>query len=173
MRAWPFSTPGVKRDASLLLAQVTQASRERAFFGPDRVPDTLEGRFELVAVFAALALIRLRLAKEGEPLAQMFVDLLFRDLDSGLREDGVGDLAVSKRVHKLASAFYGRLDAYAGALEDEDREALKGALARNVRGCGHVFAATLAEHVRRVAAVQASAPWEHLLTGETWPDFAT
>ena len=101
MPAWPFSPSRARTDADQLLHQVTTASRNAALFGEGRVPDTLDGRFEVVALHAALALVRLRQAPEAEALAQAFVDALFRHLDSGLREDGVGDLAVPKRVLKL------------------------------------------------------------------------
>ena len=104
MPAWPFSPSRESKDAALLLHQVTSASRNPALFGEGRVADTLEGRFELMALHGALALVRLKQSPEAGPLAQAFVDVLFRQLDSGLREDGVGDTAVPKRVHRLAGA---------------------------------------------------------------------
>ncbi|MEZ6021914.1 MAG: ubiquinol-cytochrome C chaperone family protein [Hyphomonadaceae bacterium] len=57
-------------------------------------------------------------------MAQAFTDTLFRFFDAGLREAGVGDLTVPKRMHKLAASFYGRLNAYVAAIEAEDRPAL-------------------------------------------------
>ena len=172
MPVWPFSASRESRDAELLLQQVSSASRNPALFGEGRAPDTLDGRFELITVHAALALVRLRQSPTAEPLAQAFVDALFRHLDSGLREDGVGDLAVPKRVHKLASTFYGRIDAYAGALATHDIEALKGTLARNVLGPDRTFADVLARRICDLAAAQAALPWEAMLTSEGWPAFA-
>jgi cytochrome b pre-mRNA-processing protein 3 len=169
MPAWPFSPSHPRTDAVLLLHQVTTASRNPALFGEGRVPDTLDGRFELVALHAALALVRLRQAPEAGALAQGFVDALFRHLDSGLREDGVGDLAVPKRVHKLAGAFYGRADAYAAAL-GADANALQSALTRNVLA-GPAFAEALTPYVRTLAATQADLPWQALLTEEGWRRF--
>ena len=116
-----------------MLLQVTNASRNPALFGEGRVADTLDGRFELVALHASLALIRLREAPDAEALAQAFVNALFRRLDSGLREEGVGDLAVPKRMQRLASAFYGRADAYAAALR-KDASALQVVLVRYFPG---------------------------------------
>ncbi len=172
MPVWPFSVSRESRDAELLLGQVTNASRNPALFGEGRVADTLDGRFELIALHASLALVRLRQSSEAEPLAQAFVDALFRQIDSGLREDGVGDLSVAKRVHKLASVFYGRADAYASALAGRNIEALKGTLARNVVGQDGAFAAVLAQRVCDLATHQAGQSWQALLTGAGWPAVA-
>lgn len=170
MSAWPFSPSRASQDAERLLVQVTNASRDPALFGEGRAPDTLEGRFELVALHAALALLRLRKAPEAEPLAQAFVDALFRHLDSGLREEGVGDLAVPKRMHRLASVFYGRADAYAEALA-ANATALQAVLTRNVL-CGNTaFAEVLASRVQRLTDAQSSWDWQALLTADAWPAF--
>jgi cytochrome b pre-mRNA-processing protein 3 len=169
MRAWPFSPSRLSKDAGVLLHQVMTASRNPALFGEGRVGDTLDGRFELVALHAVVALVRLRQAPEADALAQAFVDALFRHLDSGLREDGVGDLAVPKRVHRLAGAFYGRADAYAEAL-GADASALQGALTRNIP-TGSAFAEALTRYVRALAATQADLPWQALLTEAGWPRF--
>jgi len=170
MPAWPFSPSRASSGAGLLLRQVTSASRNPALFGEGRVPDTLDGRFELISLHAALALLRLRRAPETEELAQAFVDALFRHLDSGLREEGVGDLAVPKRIHKLAAVFYGRADAYAEAMGSE-RSDLQSELTRNVLAGKTAFAEPLARHVRALAAAQADLPWQTLLTEEGWRRF--
>src|SRR5262245_44603762 len=117
MPIWPFSRSRAAEDAAALLEAVQAASRRPAFFGPGRVADTLEGRFELMALNGALALIRLKAEPGAEPLAQDFTDLLFKSFDAGLREAAVGDLSVPKRMRRLAGDFYGRLNAYSGALE--------------------------------------------------------
>src|SRR5262245_29059216 len=130
MPIWPFQRSRADEDAERLLAAVTDASRRPAFFGEDRVGDTLEGRFELMTIHGALALIRLQGEPDAEPLAQAFADHLFSMFDAGLREAAVGDTAVPKRMHKLAGDFYGRLDAYGAALSDPS--ALEAALARNI-----------------------------------------
>lgn len=172
MPAWPFSPSRAQKDAERLLWLVTNASRNPALFGEGRTPDTLDGRFELLGLHAALALLRLRQAPEAEPLAQAFVDGLFRHLDSGLREEGVGDLAVPKRVHKLAGVFYGRADAYGAAL-GEGADALEAALTRNILGGEPAFAPSLARHVGGLVAVQSELGWQALLTDEGWPRFVT
>lgn len=147
---------------------VSQASRRPEFFGAGRIPDTIEGRFELIALNGILAILRLQPDSGARPLAQAFTDKLFSLIDAGLREAGASDTAVPKRMHKLAGDFYGRLDAYGAALADPP--ALEAALARNVwRLESHAFAAQLARHVSKSARVQADAPISAMFTTEGWP----
>lgn len=168
MSIWPFRRDQANSDAAALLTAVVAASRQPDFYGPGRVSDTLEGRFELLTLHAALALVRLRAAPEAAPLAQAFTDQLFRHIDSGLREAGVGDLTVPKRMRRLAGEFYGRLDAYAASLGDG--EALSAAIARNVLGDGGdpEFAGVLAAHAQALAARQGAAPVAALIEAGAW-----
>ncbi|MBL8530849.1 MAG: hypothetical protein JNK94_03870 [Hyphomonadaceae bacterium] len=169
MPIWPFRRSRADNDAATLLEAVTAASRQGAFFGEGRAPDTLQGRFELMTVHAALALIRLRAEAETAPLAQSFTDQLFRFFDAGLREDGVGDLVVPKRMRALAGAFYGRLEAYSAALATGDAPALAMALGRNVLGDEAApYAPALAAHVQALAEHQAQAPAAALLSSAAW-----
>src|SRR5262249_13000180 len=80
----------------------------------------------------SLAFIRIAAEPNAEPLGQAFADRLFRQFDSGLREAGVGDLSVPKRMKKIGRSVYGRLDAYSAALKANDRSGLAEAIARNV-----------------------------------------
>lgn len=150
-----------------MLSAVTMASREPGLFGEGKVPDTLEGRFELVTLHAALALMRLRAEPDSAPLAQAFADRLFSQFDAGLREAGVGDTAVPKRMHRMAGAFYGRVEAYAAALGDP--AALESALARNVwRVESHPFASALAARAGMLVRRQVDAPLEALVEAAVW-----
>ncbi|MBC7770597.1 MAG: ubiquinol-cytochrome C chaperone [Phycisphaerales bacterium] len=148
------------------MAAVTAVSRNPAFFGQGRVPDTLEGRFEVMTLNAALALMRLQAEPDLRPLAQAFTDQLFRQFDSGLRETGVSDTAVPKRMHKLASSFYGRLGAYSASIEAADVPALADAISRNTRA--HE-AEPLAAYVLAVAQAQGARPALALLETDGWP----
>lgn len=103
-----------KRMAARLFACVSARAREPVFFDRFGVADTFDGRFDLLALHAWLVLDRLRNAGEGA-LAQALVDVLFMRLDEALREQGTGDMGMGRRMKKMASAFYGRLDAYSGA----------------------------------------------------------
>lgn len=136
-----------------LYATVVAQARLPHFYAAWGVPDTLEGRFEMIALHAFLLLRRLKAERQRTAkLAQAFFDLMFADIDRNLREMGVGDMGVGKRVKAMAQSFYGRIAAYdAGLAGGED--ALGEALLRNVyRGeaaaSGHL---ALAAYVRRQA----------------------
>jgi cytochrome b pre-mRNA-processing protein 3 len=168
MPIWPFHRSRADEDAEALVSAVTNASRRPEFFGEGRVPDTMEGRFELLTVHGVLAMLRLQSDASVRPLAQAFADRLFSLVDAGLREAGTSDTAVPKRMHKLAGDFYGRLDAYGSSIVDP--AALEGALARNVwRLESHPFAGALAAYVAKSARAQADAPISAMFAAEGWP----
>jgi len=170
MAFWPFRRSRADLDAARLLSAVTTASRNPAFFGAGKVADTLDGRFELMTLNAALALIRLRDDAGLTPLAQAFTDQLFRQFDAGLREEGVGDTAVPKRMRRLAGAFYGRLEAYAAAIGARDQAALADALSRNALAAeAHAFAVSLAAYALAAASSQAESPVDALFSAAGWP----
>jgi cytochrome b pre-mRNA-processing protein 3 len=133
------------------------------------VPDTVEGRFEMVALHAFLVLRRLKAA--GDPakeLAQRVFDIMFDDMDQTLREMGVSDLSVGKKIKGLASAFYGRMGAYDVGLDAEDDAALEDALRRNVfAGLDPAPAgvAALACYVRNCVAALARQTDEDIFAG--------
>ena len=112
---------------------LTKAARRPLLYENLGVPDTVMGRFEMVA---AHMILFLRRARAGSPvmgaLAQDILDEFFLDIDHSIRELGVGDVGVPKKMKKFGRMFYGRLDAYAGALEAGDCKALAEALRRNV-----------------------------------------
>ncbi len=116
-----------------LYSPVVRAARERMLFQDLRVPDTLDGRFDMIGVYAALLIRRLRgIAPHGPAAAQAVFDAMFSDMDVNLREIGVGDLSVGKRVRAMWEAFHGRALAYDGPLARSDADALADALVRNV-----------------------------------------
>ena len=108
------------------------AARDPYLFEALGVPNTLDGRFDMIALHAFLVIQRVK--REGEAgavLAQAVFDAMFSDMDINLRELGVSDLSVGKRVRAMWEAFHGRANAYAAALEAGDPDALQTALARN------------------------------------------
>jgi cytochrome b pre-mRNA-processing protein 3 len=118
--------------ATLYGAVVAQA-RLPAFYADFGVADTVEGRFDLLVLH--LVLLLRRLGQESElrrSLGQEIFGAFCRDLDANLREMGVGDLAVPKRMQKFAGAFYGRQAAYVEALAAAEPRAIENALARNI-----------------------------------------
>lgn len=141
------------------------AARQPFFYTTLGVPDTLDGRFDLVALHAFLLVHRLR---EYPDLAQAIFDAMFVDMDNNLREIGVGDLSVGKHVRAMWEAFHGRSKAYETALEANDPQALVAALARNVwRGEAPTGAAeALAERVLAETASLAGQPVAGFIAGQ-------
>lgn len=110
-----------------------KAARNPRFFAGLGVPDTLDGRFDLVALFTALVIERLRTAPDpGPALAQAVFDAMFSDMDANLREMGVGDLSVGRHVRSMWEALQGRSIAYTAAIDAGDAPALEAAIVRNV-----------------------------------------
>jgi cytochrome b pre-mRNA-processing protein 3 len=116
-----------------LYSEIVAAARQPLFYSHWKVPDTPIGRFEMLSLHMFLFLHRLReetgAAREA---AQEVTDGFFRDVDHSLRELGVSDQGVPRRMKKLARMFYGRATAYGAALDQCDRAALREALERNV-----------------------------------------
>ena len=116
-----------------LYRQVTDAARDPVYYRDMDVPDTVMGRFEMLSLFMVLFLRGTRSAGEVvAPLVQDMVDTFFEDIDHSIRELGVGDSSVPKRMKKLARMFYGRAESYGDALDSGDRKALATALTRNI-----------------------------------------
>lgn len=131
--------------AARLEAQLVARARDPYFFRVLNVPDTMDGRFDLVALHGWLALERLK-AADMDTAAQSLTDILFIGFDEALREQGIGDIGMGRRMKAFAKAFFGRLTAYRGA---NDHAAMAEALAKNVwRGAAvDARARTLAGYV--------------------------
>lgn len=114
-------------------AALTAAARQPGFYDGLDVPDTVMGRFEMLSAVMILFFRRTRSSStSGQEIAQEIVDAFFQDIDYSIRELGIGDHGVPKRMKKLAGMFYGRLESYAQAMDGNDREALAQALRRNI-----------------------------------------
>lgn len=117
-----------------LYGEIVAAARQRVFYSDWDVPDTPLGRFEMLSLHMLLFQHRMRGEQgPGKALAQVLIDEFFLDIDHSLRELGIGDVGVPKRMKKLAKMFYGRTAAYTESLDGNDAAALAAALARNVR----------------------------------------
>jgi cytochrome b pre-mRNA-processing protein 3 len=126
-----------RRAASSLHAAIVTRARAPVFYAELGVADSVDGRFDLIALHAWLVLERLRAARLND-LSQALTDALFVGFDEGLRDLGAGDMGLGRRMKKVADAFYGRLKVYG---ESADEAAMGAALARNLyRGaqCGRV-----------------------------------
>lgn len=160
-----------KRPIRALHGAIFAAARQPGLYTALHVPDTVEGRFEAVCLHAYLVLRRLdRLPPPAADLAQELVDDVFATLDANLRELGVSDVGVGKRMKKLAAAFYGRARSTDAALAAGDRTALPTTLARNVLGA-ETGAEALAAYVRAAEAALATVDLEALIaSGPPFPD---
>lgn len=146
-----------------LYGAIVAQSRNPAFFRDHGVADTVEGRFEMVALHMFLVLHRLKEeSAERRELGQALVNLMFFDLDRGLRELGVADTKVPRRIKKMGAAFYGRVKAYDEALAGGEPRQLEQALLRNLLGRLDGEATALAAYVRAASAELAALPFEHL-----------
>ena len=147
---WPFNHFRKPRSAprgtiEAIYGMIVTQAREPLFYRDLGVPDTVNGRFDLLLMHLWLVLRRLKSAEAGQGLSQALFDHFCNDMDDNLRELGVSDLKVPKRMQAFGEAFYGRTAAYDLALTD-GREALAQALCRNVLNGERI------EQARRLAA---------------------
>ena len=128
-----FGSNERRRRADRLLAAVTAQARRPGFYADLGVPDTLDGRFDLMALYGSLAFRALGTkGAEGAILAQDTLDLMFSAFDDALRSLGVGDNGIPRRVKTMGKAYIGRAAAYDAAIRAGDGAALEDAIVRNV-----------------------------------------
>jgi cytochrome b pre-mRNA-processing protein 3 len=117
---------------SLYQAIVAQA-RDPGFYRDLAVPDTIEGRFEMIVLHCTLVMRRLRAGEKAvAALGQPLLEYMFGDFDRSIREIGVGDMSVGKYMKRLGKSFYGRATAYDQALDAGDTSLLAEAIGRNI-----------------------------------------
>ncbi len=133
MISLPFRRAPKDPSIEVLYGMIVAQARAPVFYAEYKVPDTVAGRTDMIMLHLVLVLRRLRAAATDlRGLGQGLFDRFCRDVDDNLREMGVGDLAVPRRMRAVGEAFYGRARAYDRALDAGDTVALAGALARNV-----------------------------------------
>jgi cytochrome b pre-mRNA-processing protein 3 len=172
-----FSSPfrGFSPDPTIegVYGMIVAQARSPSFYRDYGVPDTVDGRFDMIVLHLVLVLRRLRQSQSQAQaqaqaqaqiranvpaLGQQIFDLFCRDMDHNFREMGIGDLAVPKEMKRVVEAFYGRTAVYEAALAADDRPALEAAVARNVFGMEEArlgarrLAAYMSEAARRLAA---------------------
>jgi cytochrome b pre-mRNA-processing protein 3 len=124
-----------RRTIEAIYGMIVAQARRPAFYATLNVPDTVNGRFDMLLLHIWVVLRRLRDVAGGTELGQALFDRFCTDMDANLREMGVGDLTVPKRMQSFGEAFYGRLGAYdAAMLENEPEGALAAAFSRNILG---------------------------------------
>ncbi len=127
---------------------IVAQSRQPVFYAEWGVPDTVTGRFDMISLHMALVFRRMRGGEQTRNFSQAVFDLFFKDMDRSLREMGVGDLGVPKRIQKMGNLFFGLLAAINEAMDRGDREALALVLSRNLfDGAELDHARTLADYM--------------------------
>ena len=153
-----------------LYDQVVARAREPHWYEAGAVPDTMDGRFDMIAALLSLVLLRLEPEEEARQESVWLTELFVQDMDGQLRQLGIGDVSVGKHMGKMMSALGGRLGAYRRAFNGEIT--LDAAIRRNIfrekaapdAGVAHVekemraHAASLAE-LKTQALLSGRAPW--------------
>jgi cytochrome b pre-mRNA-processing protein 3 len=151
---WPFSASRspLHRTIEAIYGAIVAQARNPVFYRDYAVPDTVDGRFDMVVLH--LWLVLRERPRTGDELARGLVDRFCSDMDDNLRELGVGDLTVPKRMMKFGESFYGRAQAYDAALApDAPSEALAASLNKNIyNGRGEQAAPRLASYARAAAS---------------------
>ncbi len=160
---------GNRRIVEKQYATLTKAARHPYLYEALDVPDTVMGRFEMLSAMLILYFRRTRTsATSGQEIAQEIVDAFFEDVDHSIRELGVGDVGVPKRMKKFAGMFYGRLESYAAALDSGDHDGLAVALRRNIHpeaGEGAPSMAGLALYLFAAEKAMITASEDEITTG--------
>ena len=129
-----FSRSRRQNTISTLYGTIVAQARLPCFYREYGVPDTVNGRFDLLVLHLVAVLDRLAEDRALRELGQPLFDRFCRDMDHNLREMGVGDLSIPREMQRIGEAFYGRAQAYRTALAVPDETALVEALTRNVYG---------------------------------------
>jgi cytochrome b pre-mRNA-processing protein 3 len=163
-----FKSSRRRPDPAPLYDAIVDQAREPAFFTHCGIADTVYGRYDLLVLHAFLVFRRLNTAGERlEDFRQALFDHMFRDMDASLREIGVGDLSVPKKIKKMAKGFYGKVVAYEKALAADDA-ALAETLRRDLYSDAEPTdgqVAAVADYVRAAANRVDAQPVDALLAG--------
>ena len=123
-----------KRDlVDTFYQKIIDVSRNKVFYSKFNVPDTLDGRYDLLALFSIILTFSLsRTGEKGIELSQILFDRIFLDLDLSLREMGAGDAGVHIKIKNMVRSYMGRQNAYCDCFENNDFLKLKKSLINNV-----------------------------------------
>lgn len=141
-------------------------ARDPRWYAELGVADSLPGRFDAITIVLGLVLLRMEQEESLRTRTARLTELFVTDMDGQLRESGVGDVVMGKRMGKLMSVVGGRLAAWRDGLAAEDAAVLADAVERNVTLLDGADPAAVATEMRRLAAGLAAIPAERLLAGE-------
>jgi cytochrome b pre-mRNA-processing protein 3 len=175
MLTWLQKKRDNRRTARILYGSIVTQSRQETFYAACRVPDTPEGRFEMLALHLVLLLHRLGRARENTRQLQEAVTAAFAvDMDDNMREMTVGDLAVPRHVKRAVAVLHDRYALYGDALavprNDKLIDAIKARLGA-LDGAEGLDAAAICAYLRRAVQGLDGQPDGNLLAGRlAWPE---
>ena len=132
MLGFLFKDKKLKNVAYLLFSKVIEQSRLPVFYTDYLVEDSIDGRFDLMALHMSILINKLDQSAQSADLKRMLQEAMFDNLDLTMREIGVGDLGVGKKVKIMAEAFYGRMNIYQENLNRSDQDNMQKAILRNL-----------------------------------------
>jgi cytochrome b pre-mRNA-processing protein 3 len=177
MFGWLTTKTGTKNTAATLYGEIVSAARNPMFYRDLGVPDTVEGRFELIALHLTLMVHRLSQdngqnsgqdGRRGNELARALNEACITDLDDNMREIGISDLAVPRKIKKAAAALFDRHRDIVAALAAQDTAALDAVLKRDIGelpGASQFDAHALARHLIMLHATLSAATTEQIIDG--------
>ncbi len=170
MLSWLRRNAELRQTGHELYERIVAQARSAAFYRDGAVPDTMEGRFEMILLHLFLVLDRLKTeGAPGQKLGQSVMECLFADMDDALRQIGIGDMGVPRRVQKAAAALTERVGDYDAAIAIEGNARLDSALTAHVYG-GEAPSAqvlqSLAGYVRAARTALRSIDGESLMRGQ-------
>ena len=144
----------LQRKAGEIYGAVVTQARQPDFYLKLAIPDTPQGRYEIVVIHLFLVLERLRGAPHAGELQRVLIETFVADMDASLRELGTGDLSVGRKVQRAAAGFYARSGDYRAGLAESGEQALEQALTKHVgaEATVNIQAAVLARYIRLAAA---------------------
>lgn len=166
MLKWFRARGANARKAKQLYGAVVAAARRPEFYRDYGVPDTLNGRYEMIVLVLFQLLERLR--SEGsaaEETSRLTLEAFFTDMDDCMREIGVGDLSVPKKVKKAAAGFYDRAKSYRAALDAGDMGAMAAVFATFIEGQDAILAGSEGADAISLDATLAPGPSRAAPTG--------
>ena len=126
---------------------IVAQSRQEKFYAEWGIPDTVTGRFDMISLHLGMLLRRLKGDPVSRPFVQALVDLFFKDMDRSLRELGITDIGVPRRIEQMGKMFYGLTEVLDVALQSGDAAQVEAVLVKNVYGSASAGASTLASYL--------------------------
>ena len=164
-----FKQRALQPEVKLTYNIVVEQARKPTFYTDLKIADTVDGRFDVLGLHMCILFCRLKNeGSEASKFSQALFDLMFKDMDQSLREMGVGDLSVGKRVKEMGKAILGRLEAYDRAFQS-DEMALEMALVKNIyRGDSNLQpqVGRLVDYVNTARINLAKTPFESIIHGK-------